>query len=110
MLDVIQHSSGIVVSVKTFRPLLIFPWTASIWRVFPFRTAIATVAFKGRAAAERGHHELVERVRVLTIGEEMSELFSAIEQYAKENSDIVKSFRVYAGHAVEGKVKVRISK
>jgi hypothetical protein len=109
MVDVIQHRSGIVVSVKTFRPLLIFPWTASIWRQFPFAAAIATVAFKGRDAAQRGHRQLVELLRGLDHAD-MHELFGAVEAFAKANGDIVKSYRVYPGHAVEGKVKMKISK
>jgi hypothetical protein len=110
MVDVIQHSSGLILSVKTFRPLLIFPWTASIWRQFPFATAIATVAFKDKTAAQSGHRQIVELLRGLTISADMHELFGALEAFAKANGDIVKSYRVYPGHAVEGKVKVEISK
>jgi hypothetical protein len=110
MVDVIQHSSGIVLSVKTFRPLLIFPWTSSIWRQSPFATAIATVAFKGKRGAESGHRQLVQLLRDLKISSDMHEPFGAVESFAKANPEIVKSYRVYPGHAVEGKVKVEISK
>jgi hypothetical protein len=108
--DVIQHPSGIVLSVKTFRPLRIFPWTASIWRQLPFATAMATVAFKGRDVAETGHRRLVELLRSLTLSPDMHELFSAVEAFAKSNGQIVKSYRIYPGHAVEGKVTVETPK
>ena len=110
MIDAIEHPSGLVLSVKTFRPLLIFPWTSSIWRQSPFATAIATVAFKGKAAAESGHRQLVELLRDLKISPDMHEPFGAIEAFAKANAERVKSYRVYPGHEVEGKVKVETSR
>jgi hypothetical protein len=109
MLDVIKHSSGIVISVKTFKPLLIFPWTCAIWRQFPFRTAVATIAFRSKMAAADGHRQVVALLRNLTIGPDMRELFVAIENYVKANSAGVKSFRVYPGHEVEGKVAIKIT-
>ncbi len=110
MQDVIEHPSGLVLSATTFRPLWIFPWTCSIWRQFPLRTSIATVAFQNKPAAEAGHRELVTLLRDLKIGPEMSELFQAVEAYAKDKTgNGVKSYRIYPGHEVEGKVKVKIS-
>ncbi len=110
MQDIIEHPSGLVLSAKTFRPLWIFPWTCSIWRQFPLRTAIATVAFQNKPAAEVGHRELVALLQNLKIGPKMSELFPAIEAYAKDKAgNGVKSHRIYPGHEIEGKVTVKIS-
>ena len=110
MVDVIEHPSGVVLSVKTFRPLLIFPWTSSVWRQSPFATAIATVAFKGKPGAESGHRQLVQLLRNLKISPDMHEPFTAVESFATAHPEIVKSYRVYPGHAVEGKVRVEVSK
>jgi|SRR5690349_8489047 len=109
MRDYIKNPSGIEISVMTFRPLLIFPWTSSIWRQFPFKTAIATVMFKDKTAAQRGHRELVELLKNVKVGPKMRELFEAVEQYAKDNEELVRSYRIYPGHKVEGKVAVEIS-
>ena len=68
------------------------------------------MAFKGKAAAESGHGQLVQLLRDLKISPDMHEPFGAIEAFAKANSEIVKSYRVYPGHAVEGMVKVEISR
>ncbi len=109
MLDVIEHPSGLILSAKTFRPLFIFPWTCSIWRQAPFRTGISTVAFINKAAAKTGHREIVQILRQLNIKPDMSNVFTAIEDYAKENSnDGVKSYRIYSGHAVEGKISLKV--
>jgi len=109
MLDFIKNPSGIEISVKTFRPLLIFPWTSSIWRQFPFKTSIATVMFKDKVAAVRGHRELVELLKNLKVGPKMGEVFGAVEEYAKANEELVRSYRIYPGHKVEGKVSVEIA-
>jgi hypothetical protein len=109
MQSVIEHEGGLLFSVKTFRPLWIFPWTSSIWRQFPFRTCIATVSYNGRQAAEKGHEELTALLKGLKIGPKMNEPFHAIETFArKKTGQGVKSFRVYPGHAVEGKVAVEV--
>ncbi len=110
MLDVIEHRSGQVYSVKTFRPLWIFPWTSSVWRQIPFRTCIATISYSNKAAAEAGHQELVALLRDLAIGEKMREPFDALEAYGQRKKGAgVHSHRIYAGHEVEGKVTVRIT-
>lgn len=109
MQDVIEHPSGLVLSVKTFRPLLIFPWTSAVWRQSPFRTAIATVAYRNKAAAQSGHDDLTRLLRNLQVAPDMSNLFSAVEEYAQQHLDgAVKSYRLYAGHEVEGRVEVRV--
>lgn len=109
MLDVIEHPSGLILSVKTFRPLWIFPWTSSIWRQFPLRTSVGTIMFNDKAAAEKGHHEIVALFRKLTIQPDMGNLFTAVEEYAQSNTGKgVKSVRVDRGHAIEGKVTVEI--
>ena len=54
MQSVVEHSSGLIFSVKTFRPLWVFPWLASVWRQFPMRTCLATVSYDNKAAAEIG--------------------------------------------------------
>ena len=108
-MDFIKNPSGIEISVKTFRPLLIFPWTSSVWRQFPFRTAIATVMFNDKPAAQRGHRELVDLLKNLKVGPKMHELFEAVEEYAKANEEMVRSYRIYPGHKVEGKVSVEIA-
>lgn len=110
MQDVIQHSSGIVLSARTFRPLWIFPWTCSVWRQFPLRTGIATIAFVNKQAAQQGHSEIVKLLGELQLSPDMQELFTALESYAKRQSEHgVKSYRIYAGHEVEGKVQVEIT-
>ena len=107
MLTIIEHESGPVYSVKTFRPLLIFPWNSSVWRVSPFATCIATISYDHKRAAATGHQELVALLNKLKIGPDMSEPFKAMETYGKSRTGTgVKSYRVYSGHAVEGKVKV----
>ena len=109
MWSVIQHDSGQIYSIKTFRPLLIFPWTSSIWRQSPFRTAIATVSYPSKAAAEQGHEELEKLIKALKIGPKMDEPFGAIDAFARKRAgDTVKSHRIYSGHDVEGKVSVQI--
>jgi hypothetical protein len=109
MQKVIQHPHGSVYSIKTFRPLLIFPWTSSIWRQFPFRTAIATVAYTSKKAAEAGHNELAALLEGLEVGPKIKEPFQAIESYAKKKTGAgVKSYRIYPGHSVEGKVSVEV--
>ena len=109
MWEEFKNAGGIELSVRTFRPLLVFPWTSSIWRQFPFRTAIGTVMFKDKAGAQRGHREIVELLKEVKVGPKMRELFEAVEGYAKENEEIVRSFRIYPGHGVEGKVSVEIA-
>ena len=96
MVDLIEHSSGVVLSVKTFRPLLIFPWTSSIWRQSPSPTAVATVAFRGKPDAESGHRQIVRLLRDLKISPDLHEALAAIESFAKANEAIVKSYRLYA--------------
>ncbi len=106
----IIKTAGIEISLKTFRPLLIFPWTCSIWRQSPFKTAIATVMFKNKPAAERGHRELVELLAAgVKVGPKAPELFDAVEEYAKANNELVRSYRIYPEHKVEGRVSVEIS-
>lgn len=110
MQDFIKHPQGIQISVRTFRPLMIFPWTSSIWRQFPLKTAIATVMFKDKTAAARGHRDIVELLAKVKSGPKISErLFEALEEYAKANEELVRSYRIYAGHEAEGKVSVEIS-
>jgi hypothetical protein len=106
----IKHPQGIEISVRTFRPLLIFPWTSSIWRQFPLKTAMATVMYKDRTAAVGGHRDIVELLAKVKCGPKISErLFEAVEEYAKANDGSVRSYRIYAGHEAEGKVSVEIS-
>lgn len=110
MLDVIEHPSGQIYSVKTFRPLWIFPWNSSVWRQFPFQTCIATISYSNKAAAEAGHQELIALLRDLKIGEKMREPFEALEKYGQRKTGTgVHSYRIYPGHKVEGKVTVRVS-
>ena len=110
MLTVIEHKSGLILSIKTFRPLWIFPWHSSIWRQFPLRTCIGTVRYDGKRAAEVGHKELAALLKDLKIGPDMSELFQAIEAFGKRKTGAgVKSYRIYPGHAVEGKVTVEVT-
>lgn len=109
MQDIIEHPAGVVLSARTFRPLWIFPWTCSIWRQHPFRTSIATVSFDNKQAAEKGHQAIVRLLHDLELSPDMSELFSAIETYAKQNSGQgVKSYRICEGHEVEGKVQIQV--
>jgi len=110
MQSVVEHSSGLIFSVKTFRPLWVFPWLSSVWRQFPMRTCIATVSYGNKAAAEAGHQELTALVQGLQVGGKMGEPFQAIEAYAKKKTGTgVRSYRVYPGHALEGKVTVKVS-
>ena len=109
MVTVIEHNSGLLLSIKTFRPLWIFPWNSSIWRQFPFRTCIATVSYDDKEAAEAGHKELAALLQGLKIGPKMSELFQAVEAFGKTKTGAgVKSYHIYPGHAVEGKVTVEV--
>lgn len=110
MQSVFQHSSGLIFSVKTFRPLWVFPWMSSVWRQFPFKTCIATVSYEDKAAAKVGHEEVTALLEDLEIGSEMREPFQAIEAYVKKKTGAVRSYRMYPGHAVEGKVTVKINK
>jgi hypothetical protein len=74
------------------------------------RTCIATVSYGHAAAAETGHKEITTLLKSLEIGGKMSEPFDAIEAYAKKKTGTgVRSYRVYSGHAVEGKVTVKVS-
>jgi hypothetical protein len=110
MQSVIEHKSGVVVSVKTFRPLWVFPWLSSVWRQFPMRTCMATVSYENKRAAEIGHAELTKLLEGLDIGDKMEEPFPAIERYAKKKTGQgVRSYRIYSGHAAEGKVTVKIT-
>lgn len=110
MQSLVNHKSGLIFSVKTFRPLWIFPWNSSVWRQFPMRTCLATVSYENKRAAEAGHKELVALLQELNVGGKMGEPFQAIENYAKKNAGAgVRSCRVYAGHAAEGKVTVKIT-
>ena len=110
MQTVVEHNSGLIFFVKTFRPLWIFPWHSSVWREFPMRTCMASISYDGKTAAEAGHQELIELLRGLPVGEKMSEPFPAIEAFAKRKTGAgVRSYRIYSGHAVEGKVTVRIT-
>jgi hypothetical protein len=81
--------------------LLVFPWTASIWRQSPSPTGIATVAFKSKPAAEAGHGQIVELLRDLKISPDLHEIFGAIESFAKANPETVKSYRVYPADVQE---------
>ena len=99
MVDLIEHSSGVVLSVKTFRPLLIFPWTSSIWRQSPSPMAVATVAFKDKPGAESGHRQIVQLLRDLKISPDLHEAHAAIESFVKASGEIVKSYRVYPADA-----------
>ena len=99
MLDIIDHPSGVVLSVKTFRPLLIFPWTASVWRRSPSPVGVATVAFKGKPGAEAGHRQIVNLLRGVKISPDLHEAHAAIESFAKASGEIVKSYRVYPADA-----------
>jgi hypothetical protein len=111
MRAVIEHESGLILSIKTFRPLWVFPWLSSIWRQFPMATCLATISYEDRTAAERGHAELERLLKGLKIGPKMSEPFQAIESFAKKKSGAgVRSYRIYKGHAVEGKVSVEVEK
>ena len=110
MLTVIEHKSGLILSIKTFRPLWIFPWHSSVWRQFPFRTCIATIRYEDKRAAEVSHKELAALVQGLKIGPEISEVFQAVETFAKAKSGSgVKSFRIYPGHEVERKVTIEVT-
>ena len=109
MVTVIEHDSGLIFSIKTFRPLWIFPWNSSIWRQHPFRTCIATVSYDNKQAAEQGHKELSALLKGLQIGPKMSEPFQAIETFGKRKTGTgVKSYRIYRGHEVEGKVSFEV--
>ncbi len=110
MQTVIEHDSGLVFSVKTFRPLWIFPWISSVWRQFPMRTCIATVSYDNKAAAEAGHKDLGALLKALKVGGKMGEPFQAIETYGKQKTGAgVRSARVYPGHALEGKMTVKVT-
>lgn len=110
MLTLIEHKSGLIFSIKTFRPLWIFPWHSSIWRQFPFQTCIATVRYNNKLDAETGHKELAALLRSLEIGEEMKEPFQAVEVFCKSRTTTgVKSYRIYPGHAVEGDLSVEVN-
>jgi hypothetical protein len=110
MQAVIEHKSGVIFSVKTFRPLWLFPWLSSVWRQFPMRTCVATVSYENKRAAEAGHRELVQLLQALEVGGKMAEPFAAIEEYAKKKTGAgVRSYRIYPGHAAEGKVTVKIT-
>jgi hypothetical protein len=110
MLTVIQHASGLVLSIKTFRPLLIFAWHSSVWRQFPFRTCLATVRYDDKRTAEAGHNELAALLQGLRIGPEMSEPFQVIEAFCKAKTGAgVKTYRIYPGHGVEGRVTVEVT-
>ena len=103
MLDHVELTSGIKLSVKTFRPLWVFPWTCSVWRQFPMQGSIATIAFDHRAAAQAGHAEVVKLLRELDTGPDMSELFDALESYARAAKDKgVRSSRIYRREALSG--------
>jgi hypothetical protein len=109
MQTVIEHKSGQVYSIKTFRPLWILPWFSSIWRQFPLRTWIATLKYENKAAAKKGHEALAAMLRDLQIGPKMSEPFEAIEAFAKNRAESgVKGYRISEGHAIEGKASVVI--
>jgi hypothetical protein len=63
-----------------------------------------------KMAAERGHRDIVELLAKVKSGPKISErLFEAVEEYAKANEELVRSYRIYAGHEAEGKVAVEIS-
>lgn len=110
MKTVVEHSSGQIYYVRTFRPLWIFPWTSSVWREFPFRTCLATISYENKAAAEACHQELIKLLRELDIGEKMREPFQALEEFSKAKVGAgIHSYDTYAGHEVEGKVSVRIT-
>ena len=79
MQSVIQKQSGLVFSIKTFRPLWVFPWTSSIWRQIPMATCIGTVMYRDRQAAEAGHQDLCAILNDLKIGPAMREPFAAVE-------------------------------
>ena len=109
MLDLIELPGGVVLSVKTFRPLWVFPWTSAVWRQAPFRTAIGTVAYKGRSEAKQAHKELAVMLKTLELSPDMSNLFTAVESFAQQRtSQGVKSYRVCAGHEVEGRVSIKV--
>jgi hypothetical protein len=111
MQKTIEHESGVIFSVKTFRPLWVFPWLSSVWRAFPMSTCIATISYEGKRAAEAGHDELSRLLKGLTIGPKMGEPFAAIEAWAKTKVGAgVRSYRIYPGHEAEGKVSVKISR
>ena len=44
----IEHESGVIFSVKTFRPLWVFPWLSSVWRALPMSTCIGTIRYEGK--------------------------------------------------------------
>jgi hypothetical protein len=110
MLTAFEHKSGLIFSIKTFRPLWVFSWHSSIWRQFPFRTCIATIRYNNKMSARAGHKELTLLLQDLEIGPRMAEPFQAIESFgkAKTNSG-VKSYRIYPGHVAEGKLIVKVT-
>src|SRR5690348_14971265 len=88
MQDTLEHESGLIFSIKTFRPLWIFPWLSSVWRQFPFATCIATVSYNNERAAEEGHQELIALLRRTTISSDMSEAFKVNRRVLQEESRV----------------------
>ncbi len=98
MFDTVQRSGGETLTVKTFRPLLIFPWTASIWRQKPMRACIATIRFVDKKSALKGHDALVELLQSPAIGVNMAAPYGPLEAWAKQQQgDLVKTYRMYEG-------------
>lgn len=110
MMDVVNHASGVVFSVRTFRPLWVFPWHSSVWRQFPMRNCLAVYKYPDKATSEIGHRELTKLLAELDFGEKLGEVARALEQYAKSNEDgKVASYRLVESVEEASKMRVRIT-
>ncbi len=114
MLDVVNHNGSLIFSVKTFRPLWILPWHTSVWRQLPMRTSMATMKFRNENATAAGHRELTRMLTDLdfvaggTKIVRMADVVSALEQFANNESNGVKSYRIWGLNELEKKINVRL--
>jgi hypothetical protein len=96
MESVIQHASGFIFSVKTFRPFWVLPWYSSIWRQFPMSACVATIRYDNKSAAAVGHNALTELLERLPGNCQMPEVYREIERYlTKKKGTGVRSWQVY---------------
>lgn len=110
MLNVIDHHKGLKFSIKTFRPLWMFPWHSSIWRQFPMRNCLAVLKWKSKSLAESGHTDLTDFLSKLEFGEQMASIHDALEKKAKELTETgkVASYRLTESRDQANKMQIRV--
>jgi hypothetical protein len=110
MFNEINHRSGLIFSVKTFRPLWIWPWHSSIWRQFPMRNCLVVLKWRSKTDAGVGHDAIIAHLKKLDFNEQMVAVHDALEKMASElhASGSVARYRFTETRDQAAKMRIRI--